>query len=184
MNQSNVSKWLLWSLIPLGFYGFISLIGWAVVSLSTPYPVELSFWSLLWFLGIAVGWPAWWIALIVGIVLRIIVGRAEKRQQEQAQSYAEYNGWQNISQTQWKSFKGNGVVLTVVKAMHRPEYILRVDFNNEGWTAERFELAYYALQFGDYLWENVLQHAEGLSRNDLAHHRTQWNTNYLPVLRS
>ena len=178
----NVSTWLFWSLLPLGLWGFVSLIGWVVVAVPDS-EANLTFWPVLWLLGIALGWPAWWLALIAGLVLRFLANHQEHRQQREGLAYAEMHGWQPISNTQWKSFKRRGVTLTVQRAHTSKDYLLHVELDGEIVGTSGFSMPYYALHFGDYLWANVLSTGQVVDAGGVQQHRQEWGHRGLPTPR-
>ena len=67
------------------------------------------------------------------------------------------HGWHPISKTAWRNRKRGGVDLAVNKMFKKPTYILNIVVDGETTTVDEFEQAHWALQFGDWLWEELLQ---------------------------
>ena len=100
-----------------------------------------------------------------------------------AKPYAERHGWQNISRAQWRNHKRRGVTLTVLKAQESPDYLLRIEADEEVIASDGFERAAFALQFGDYLWENVLSSQDHIDAVVVRQQHGKWRQN-LPILPS
>lgn len=96
--KSRLATWLLISLLPTGILGFISFVGFAIATPSQPTS-ELfgSGWQAFWWVLTVLLWPYWWIALVVGVVLKIWAGNETRRLYREGRQYAELHGWQQIS---------------------------------------------------------------------------------------
>ena len=173
--KSRVATWLLLSLIPTGLLLFISFIAFAIASSSTPEPEPFSdAWSTIWALGVILPFPYWWIALVVGVVLKIWAGIETRRLYREGRRYAELHGWQQISDTAWKSFKRGNVVLSVNQAYGKTTYILAVDSDGDTVATDGFSRSLFALQFGDFLWDNVLSGKSQVDVTVVQQTRDKW----------
>ncbi len=164
--KSRLGFWLLISLIP----ATIAYVPAAALSPDEPFQDEF-FWS---FIGtiLALYLPC---ALVAGAVLAVW-GRIEKsRQYREAQHYAQRHGWHPISKTTWRNRKRNGVQLSVDKAIVGSTYILTIEINGETTVVDEFETPTWALEFGDWLWEELLQ-AQGMTPDVevVAEKRAEW----------
>ena len=172
-SRINISTWMLWALLPLGLYGFLSFVIFMLIFAVDEEPGAFA--SVAFgFLGIFITWPLWWLCLIIGLVLRFMVRREEERVQEDAQEYAELHRWQGVSRTQWRSIKSSGVILTVTKARRSTNYLLTAEVDGKGVGTDRFESPLYAMQFGDHLWDNLLSEQEEVDSEKVRQFRTMW----------
>ena len=122
------------------------------------------------------------IALIVGLIL-VLWGNAEfKRTYRTAQRYAELNGWHPISRTSWRNRKRNQVALSVTQALEKRTYVLTVETDGDTTTIDEFETPVWALQFGDWLWEQLLETNTTPGVMEVAEKRAQWETTALAVI--
>ena len=141
--KANVGKWLLFSsliaLIILVFAFMLSVAGMPNAS------GTLGAISLLWII----------IALPTGAGLAIWSSVVTKRQFTQAQGYAELNGWMPISRTHWRARKRDATSLSVAKSAISNNYLLTIEHDGETITVDQFETPLWALQFGDWLWQEL-----------------------------
>ena len=170
--KHKVGIWLLVSLMP----ALIILI--AAVELSddtgnTPFAVgAMGLLSFSYFL----------VALITSPALIIWGSVQAKRTYRVAQRYAELNGWHPISRTSWRNRKRNQVALSVTQAYEKSTYILTVDANGETTTIDEFETPIWALQFGDWLWEQLLEDNTAPDKVQVAEKRAEWETTALAII--
>ena len=124
------------------------------------------------------------IALFTGIVLSIW-GRIEKgRAVTRAHQYAELNGWHPISETMWRSRKREGAALSVAKAYQKTTYILTIEYQEETTTVDEFANALWALQFGDWLWEELKSLGQPIDAVGIEQKRTEWEKTLALAIRS
>lgn len=141
--RSKVGIWLLISLLPSFVLGVV---------LASVFPDPEGFWNntvgpLLGLYVIC--------ALIAGVILTVL-GRIDgSRAYREAQQYAEMHGWFPITKTSWRNRKRDNVQLAVDQSFKKSRYILKID-HGEATVIDEFETAYWALQFGDWLWEQLL----------------------------
>ena len=121
------------------------------------------------------------VALVVGPVLFIWGNTEFKRAYQAAQRYAEQNGWLPITRTQWRSRKRDNVALSVFQAFEKRTYILTIDVDGETTTIDEFETPAWSLQFGDWLWEHLLQRNTSPDVEEVAEQRAQWETTALAI---
>ena len=145
MSQRQLAKYLLLSLIPTGIY---ALVGSAIIGTTGSLPALL---QTLWALSILY-WP---IALIAGLVLHYVVKWRDRKLFRATQEYAQMNGWLPISSTHWRNRKRNQIQLAVAKSLTDETFILTVEVEGERVTVDQFENSLWALQFGDWLWEQL-----------------------------
>ena len=140
MDKSRVGRWLLvsfggmlalaFTLVLLGLEGIADVLG----------PLAMLY-------GI--------FAVPAGIALTVW-GSIETRQRfGESQRYAELHGWHPITSTSWRTMKRGGHALSVSKAYKKSTYILSITLEGEETTVVEFERALWALQFGDWLWEQL-----------------------------
>ena len=165
ITKSTAGKLLLFSLFPaaIGFFIAVSLS-------STPLFAGEFFWSFT-ALFIFLYWP---IALVLGAVLSVSAVVERNRRYREAQQYAELHGWHPITRTSWRNRKRTGVQLAVNKAFEKPTYILTIEIGGETTTVDEFETAVWALQFGDWLWEWLLETGGELDVSVVAEKRAEW----------
>lgn len=173
--KSRIANWLLLSLIPTGLLGFVSFVAFALSTSNAPEPeLWTEPWSTIWASGVILLWPYWWIALVTGVVLKVWEGRETRRLYGEGRQYAELHGWQQISDTAWKSFKRGNLVLSVSQAYGKTTYILAVDSDGDTAATDGFSRSLYALQFGDFLWENVLSGRSQVDVTVVQQTRAEW----------
>ena len=179
--MSQKTKWgnlLLLSLIPLGLLGFGAFFAYVISISFTSDPTTNSEiespWEVFWAFAVFLLWPVWWLALVAGIVLRVWGGHQTRRIYREARQYAELHGWQQISDTAFKSFKRNNLIMTVSQAFEKPTYILSVEQEGETVATDGFSRSYYALRFADYLWEHVVSVQSRVDISVLQETRRDW----------
>ncbi len=118
-------------------------------------------------------------ALPTGLVL-LIWGNVEfNRAYRVARQYAERHGWLPISRTNWRNRKGSNVTLAVSQAFQKRTYLLMIEGDGETITIDEFESALWALQFGDWLWRELLIDNAAPNREDIEEKRVEWETTAL-----
>ncbi len=144
MDKSRVGFWLLISLIPAIAVLFLSFVTYSLGS------EDLS--GILAGLAIFYGFPA----AIVGAVLKVWGGVETRLRFRDSQRYAELHGWHPITSTSWRTMKQGGATLSVSKGYAKSSYIMSITSPSGGdTTVAEFERALWALQFGDWLWEEL-----------------------------
>ena len=171
LQKARWGTWLLLSLIPNGFAGFISFVIFAFANNS---PDDPEGWAVFWALVVVISWATWWLALLGGIVLKVWAGSEKRRLYREARQYADLHGWQQISDTAWKSFKRNNLVMSVTQAYEKPTYILSVEQEGETVATDGFSRSYYALHFADFLWEHVLSARANVDISVVQQTRGEW----------
>ena len=179
MTKSKLSMWLLWSLVPNGILGFFSFLFY-IFSDIDPEPQGA---AILWALLIVISWPTWWLALLIGIGIKIWGGFSTRRSYKESRQYAELHGWQTISDTSWKSFKRRGITLSVNQAFQQPTFILSIDLDGEVIATDGFSKSFYALNFGDYIWDSVLNTSTQVSAEVITGQRREWEQTQALALR-
>ena len=162
--KHKIGFWLLISLIPTALVFIISLAG------SLAANNESESWTAI--LGLSMFYGI--IVLPVGVIL-LIWGNIEfNRAYNAAQRYAERNGWHPISRTSWRNRKRNNIALSVAQAFKQTTYILNIDMDGETVTVDEFETSLWALQFGDWLWQDLLQTNTEPTRIEIEEKRAEW----------
>ena len=102
------------------------------------------------------------------------------------QRYAELHGWLPISRTQWRNRKRNQIQLAVNKAAQRNTFILTIEAEGETFTIEEFESSVWALQFGDWIWQELLTNDDAkVDVEVISEKRTEWiESNALAIRQS
>ncbi len=162
MSKSRVSFWLLMSLIPA--FGTCS----AALALSSPIGEPSNSWDIIGGLSVVY----FGIALIAGCILYWL-GRKDEAFDD-AQRYAERNGWHPISKYVWRSRKREGAALSVNRAYKQKTYLLTIEHQAETTTVEEFERADWAMQFGDWLWEELRAAGHQIDVGVLQEKRGEW----------
>ena len=176
MTKRQVAKWLLISLLPGVVVWFVAFAIFAAYQPDTPAPVVI-FLILTFFLSIYLPF-----ALIIGLTLHIWLSYQARRMFRATQRYAELHGWLPISQTQWRNRKRNQIQLTVAKASAYDTFILTIQADNETFTVDEFESSTWALQFGDWIWEQILTADAPVISPTLIHEkRVEWQTTDLAL---
>jgi hypothetical protein len=114
------------------------------------------------------------LALLTGISLRITTNIKASRMFKASQRYAELHGWLPISRTQWRNRKRNTILLSVTKALTKNTYILTIEIEGESIVVDEFETSTWALQFGDWLWEQLLTDSPQVTREVVVEKRAEW----------
>ena len=150
MTKQRLGKYLLLSLIPLIPICFIVSL---VTGLNIQQGGEPNVPALVLIMLITLYIPT---ALVTGLILSLWGNIATKRMFTATQRYAELHGWHPISQFQWRSRKRNQIQLNVIKSTSKNTFILTIEAEGETFTVEEFSSSTWALQFGDWIWEQLL----------------------------
>ena len=118
---------------------------------------------------------AFWVVLLAGVVLKLIGRNERHRLHWEAQMYASMHGWQQISETAWRSLKQDDCILAVAPEYGASTYSLSVSSDGRSADTYGFSRPVFALQFGDFLWENVLLNRPQLSASEVRETRMQWD---------
>ena len=145
--KSRSGAWLLLSLIPATI---------VFVFAAAQTPDELFEGEFFWSFVAIILFLYWPCALVAGIVLTVWGRVQESRNYRETRQYGELHGWHPIAKTAWRNRKRGGVELAVNRAYKKPAYILTIVVDGETTTVDEFETALWALQFGDWLWEDLL----------------------------
>ena len=145
--KSRSGAWLLISLIPTTIVFFFA---------AAQTPDELFEGEFFWSFVAIILFLYWPCALVAGIVLTVWGRVQESRNYRETRQYGELHGWHPIAKTAWRNRKRGGVELAVNRAYKKPTYILTIVVEGETTTVDEFETALWALQFGDWLWEDLL----------------------------
>lgn len=172
--KSRIANWLLLSLPIAGIFGVISFVGWGVSSESWTEDQPITTAMGLWLILVLISWPYFGIALITGVVLKVVSSRETGRIYKESRQYAELHDWLQISDTAWRSFKRNHTTFTVNQLYGANTYVLTVDVDGDSVTTDGFSRSIYALQFGDYLWERVLSAQRQASASTVHQTRQEW----------
>ena len=111
-------------------------------------------------------------ALVVGVIL-YWWGKRDDTYVE-AHQYAERHGWHPISKYMWRSRKREGAALSVNRAYKKSTYILTIEHQGETTTVDEFDRADWAMQFGDWLWEELRVAGQTLDVQLLREKRDEW----------
>ena len=160
--KHTIGRWLLLSLIPATVLFFLGLMV-SVISTDTGGTIS----AIAFFYMMPVG-PS-------GLVL-LIWGNIEfHRSHRTAQQYAELHGWRAISSTAWRNRKRNNIDLSVSQAFKKRTFILTIEMNGETVSIDEFETSIWALQFGDWLWEELMLASTVPTTEVVAEKRAEWN---------
>ena len=99
-------------------------------------------------------WPC---GVVAGLALTIWGYRERKREYQDTLLYAQLNGWHPISKSVWRNRKRNGTELAVNQAVGKSTYILTIKIEGETTAVDEFSTRVWALEFGDWLWEEMLE---------------------------
>ena len=165
--KARVSFWLLISLIPTGLAGFLLFMFGFIVSIFF-VPAGGVMWLIAFFLI-----AYWWVALIVGLVLRFTAKKEARRIFGEAQAYAEMNSWLPVSRTAWRAMRANNVSLAVNQPFDKSTYTLAISSDAGATTIPEFANPLWALQFGDWLWEKTGGH--NLTPTEVQRHQQEWS---------
>ena len=175
ITKSKLGFWLLLSLVPT-FLGIVAIfaIDFLPDEENTTAGSLLAILMILYF-------P---IGLVVGVVMSVW-GKVEKNVAfTRAHQYAELNGWHPISDTMWRSRKREGAALSVAKAYQKTTYILTIEYQEETTTVDEFANALWALQFGDWLWEELKSLGQPIDAVGIEQKRTEWEKTRALAIRS
>lgn len=175
MTKGRIGFWLLISLIPAGFWAFISIIVGIATEISSPSgtaggddP------SAVWAASFVLSFLYFIAALIAGIVLKVLSVRERRQVEREVQQYAELHGWQQVSKTSWRGVKSHGAMLAVNQAFEKSTHILTITVEGETLTIPDFESSVLALQFGDWIWDKRDAFGIKLSADVIREQRTEW----------
>ena len=154
-----------------GFHLLISLIPVLVLLLVLVYAIESNTFTSLVVLVLLIYLL---IATPLGIVYRVWGSIETRAANRRAHQYAELNGWHPISQTSWRSRKREGAALSVNQAYEKSTYILNIEHMGETTTVDEFETSLWALEFGDWLWEELRAAGKGLNPDVVHEKRSEW----------
>ena len=166
MSKSRISFWLLISLMPA--FGLCS----AAMAFSPSVEESLEGASNTWSTVGGLSALYFVAALILGCVFYWWGRRDEAF--DSAQRYAERNGWHPISKYVWRSRKREGAALSVNRAHKQKTYLLTIEHQAETTTVEEFERADWAMQFGDWLWEELRAAGHQIDVGVLQEKRGEW----------
>ena len=173
MTKERTAFWLLISLVPAGiitFIGFIVVLFLFAGSNEGEEPRGIDMACVFLFTSFLV---YWWAALLTGIGLKVWAKREHRQAFNQAQRYAEANGWHPISQTAWRALKGDGASLAVSHSIKGSRYTLTVAASAGATTIPDFAKPLWALQFGDWLWEKT--GGENITPTTAQAQRQEWS---------
>ena len=111
----------------------------------------------------------------MGGVLKIVGVRSEGRIRRDGMRYAQLHNWQPISDTTWKNYRRDKLIMTVDKMFEANSYMLLVEQDGESVSTDGFATSLYALQFGDFLWERVLSDRTRVAASEVTEARVQWD---------
>ena len=114
--------------------------------------------------------------MIVGVTLMVLAHSAAQTAEKEGQRYGEQSGWLQISKASWKSFKPDGVVLSVNPNFGNLTYTLTIESTGETVTVEGFETPRFALQFGDHVWEKLLSEKPEADASVVHQKLGEWET--------
>ena len=145
--KARSGAWLLLSLIPMTIVLFLA---------GFQAPEEFFEGEFFWSFVATILFYLWPCVLVAGIVLTVLGRVQESRKYRETRQYGELHGWHPISKTAWRNRKRRGAHLTVNRASKKTTYILTIVVEGETTTVDEFETALWALEFGDWLWEELL----------------------------
>ena len=174
MTKKQLARWLLISLIP------VVIIFIAIVAIADP---DVTGPTLAVTVILILYVPP---ALVTGLILLIWTNVVAKRMFNNTQRYAELHGWLPISRTQWRNRKRNQIRLAVNKAAQRNTFILTIEAEGETFTIEEFESSVWALQFGEWIWQELLTNDDAkVDVEVISEKRTEWiESNALAIRQS
>ena len=94
-------------------------------------------------------------AIIPGIVLTVLGLRERTQGFKEAQAYAQMHGWHPITKHIWRSRKRRDIQLGVDRATVGSGYILSIEVNGEVTVIDLFSRLVWALEFGEWLWQEL-----------------------------
>ena len=137
MTKSRVGFWLLLSLIPTALAMAVAMTVGAffIDSAGDPNNPASTAMAGIFFLAFLYGVCA----LSAGIILRILSSVGSRKRFNEAQRYAEMNGWHPISKTAWRNMKKGNASLSVAQALDKRSSILTINLDGETFTVDKFE---------------------------------------------
>ena len=163
--KSQRGAWLLVSLVPVTFAFFV------VLMIGDPFEgaigSALALFALMLFLY-------WLCALVAGLALTIWGSVERSREYKEASQYAQRHGWHPISRDMWRNRKRNGVQLAVNKAIGKTTYILTIEIEGETTMVDEFATPVWALDFGDWLWQELANARASTDVEVVAEKRAEW----------
>ena len=166
--KSKIGFWLLISLIPIALWFVIGLIG-AAASGRLDDGDDGGGWAMSSALALLFFVPA----LVAGVTLKVWSNIEQSRIYRDARRYAETHGWQPISKTSWRNRK-RGTTFAVNKAYDSPTYILTIEYEGETIAVDKFETSAWALQFGDWIWEEFSGSNTDMDLSAVQEKRVEW----------
>ena len=175
MTRHQRANRFLWASVGFFIAGVFSVAGFAFTfDNGDPYDDALPVIAQLFFWGTLLFNPAWIGAVAVGVGLKIRASIIEQRIIQAGQRYAQLHNWQPISSTTWKNYRRANVVMTVDKMYGQDAYMLLIDQAGEYVSTDGFENSVFALQFGDFLWDNVLSTRERMVVSEVQQVHREW----------
>ena len=116
----------------------------------------------------------WVCALVAGLTLTIWGAVERSRHTKEAMQYAQRHGWRPISRDMWRNRKRNGVQLAVNKAIGKTTYILTIDIEGDTTMVDEFATPVWALDFGDWLWQELVDARASTDIEVVAQKRAEW----------
>ena len=182
MTRNQLANRLLRSLIPLGaltlLVTIVGMVAWFGTDDPLGYDEDLvseTGWEIFWDVAATILWIVFLGVLTAGVVVKILARRKERQIQEDAMRYSQLRNWQPISSTSWRNYRRNNVVMSVDRVYKGEFYVLLIDQDGESMPTEGFETPLYALQFGDFLWDNVLSNRTRIEVSEVQETRAQWD---------
>ena len=164
--KHRIGFWLLISLIPAAILLFLNAAAYSFDSDTDPSLAVLSIWYAM-------------LIAPAGLTL-LIWGNVEfSRAYRASMQYAERHGWRPISRTAWRNRKADSASLAVNQAFQKRTFLLQIEANDETITIDEFETSLWALQFGDWLWSELLQHTTKINQATIDLKRAEWETTAL-----
>ena len=116
-------------------------------------------------------WPC---GIVAGLALTFWGYRERRREYQDTLLYAQLNGWHPISKSVWRNRKRNGTELAVTQTVGKSTYILTIKIEGETTAVDEFSTRIWALEFGDWLWEELLNARASTDAEVLAEKRDEW----------
>ena len=167
--KHRIGYWLLISLIPAAILLVLSFI---IIALeSDDSNVGGAIGALVVLYGV--------VAIPAGATL-LMWGNIEfNRAYRASMQYGERNGWRPISRTSWRNRKRDNAALSVSQAFKKRTFLLQIEVQSETITIDEFETSLWAMQFGDWLWRELLIDNAAPDREDIEEKRAEWETTAL-----
>lgn len=169
LSKSRSGAFLLLSLIPSGLLFLVAAV--FLPGADTPVAGAADVFWVLMIAGNSVYWPS---ALVAGVVLLILGSREKSREYSDALAYAQRHGWHPITREMWRNRKRNGAQFAVNKAVGKASYILMIEFDDETTMVDEFSSRLWALEFGDWLGEELVDARASTDATVVAEKRTEW----------